>query len=174
MSEQDMNRPTVHLHLVPMNLAERATALKREAKDYGEAKARAGIWKTDEAEERARAEIDQLLGPTPEEAGHRFFIAADESGRRAGWVWTGPPPGGSGERYAWIYNIEIDEALRGRGLGRALLASTEEALRSQGCREVRFNVFSWNKVAVALYESAGYEVLSRYETGMEMRKRLLP
>lgn len=168
-----MTRRSVRVDLVPMSAAERAAALAKEAKDYGEAKARAGFWKRDVAEERARAEIAELLGPTPEEAGHRFLKAVDASGRRVGWVWTGPPPGASVERRVWIYNIEIDEGLRGQGLGRALLAATEDALRVQGCPEVRLNVFLWNTVAVSLYESAGYEVVSRYETGMEMRKRLV-
>lgn len=169
-----MTRRAVRVRLVPMTRTERAAALAREAKEYGEAKARAGFWDRDGAEARARAEIRALLGSAPLASGHRFLKAMGPSGRRVGWVWTGPPPGGSVGRHAWIYNIEIDAALRGRGLGRALLTATEGTLRDQGCPEVRLNVFTWNEVAAALYASAGYEVVSRYQTGMEMRKRLAP
>ncbi len=161
--------------LIPMSGAERSESLEREASEYAEAKFRAGLWSRSEAPALAREEIARTLGERPDEEGHRFLKALDMEGQRVGWVWTGPVPGSRPlDPARWIYQIQIEESVRGRGFGRALLRATEEVLQHAGCPELRLNVFSWNLPAISLYESAGYETVSRYESGREMRKCLAP
>lgn len=164
---------TQMVHLVLMTGAERDEALRREAADYAEAKARAGFWSREESLPRARAEIADLVGSDPAARGHEFFAGHDAGGGRVGWVWFGPVPGAKPSRTTrWLYQIVVEDAFRGKGYGRGLFESVERRLRDEGVDELLLNVFAWNPVAIALYSSAGYETASESERNFEMRKRL--
>ena len=69
-----------------------------------------------------------------------------------GWLWLAP----AGADSLFVYDIEIDEPHRGRGLGRATMLAAEDMARAAGYRFVRLNVFGWNTGAQALYRSLGY------------------
>lgn len=166
-------RPGPTVHLVRMTAAERDEALRQEAIEYAEAKARAGFWSREESLARAQQEIAGLVGPNPEKRGHAFFVALDEADRQVGWVWHGPVPGSKTARgRRWLFQIVVDEPRRGKGYGRGLLRSVERQLRRDGVRELYLNVFRWNEVALALYRRSGYEVVSEGERNLQMRKRL--
>jgi ribosomal protein S18 acetylase RimI-like enzyme len=72
----------------------------------------------------------------------------------AGWLWLGPHP--HREDGVFVYDIEIDEALQGRGLGRATMLAAEELAREAGLGHIGLNVFGWNTTAEGLYRSLGY------------------
>lgn len=167
------SRPAPAVRLVPMTEAERDEALRDEAADYAKAKTRAGFWSREESLGRARAEIASLVGSDPAKRGHEFFVGVDDAGRRVGWAWYGPVPGSKPSKTTrWLFQIVVDEALRGNGFGRGLLQALEQRLRDEGADELRLNVFRWNSVAIALYRSAGYEAASEGERNLEMRKSL--
>ncbi len=158
---------------MPMTKEERRAALEGEAAEYGEAKARAGFWTREVARDRAREEIASLVGPDPAKRGHAFFFGVNAGGERVGWTWVGPVPGTRPARtQRWLFQILVDEAVRGRGYGRALLAAVERHLAKAGVRELRLNVFRYNEVAIGLYSSAGYEVVRDEAKNLEMRKAL--
>jgi ribosomal protein S18 acetylase RimI-like enzyme len=100
-------------------------------------------------------------------AGHRLLVI-EQDGDPIGMVWVGPHPQRP-ERSdsVWLYNIEIDQACRGRGAGRAALELLEQRLRADGRTELALNVFGHNSVARHLYSSAGYR-----EVAVTMAKRL--
>ena len=62
---------------------------------------------------------------------------------------------------------EIDEAFRGRGLGRAAMVFAEQEAQRLGIAKVALNVFGGNEVARGLYRSLGYA-----ETAVHMEKRV--
>jgi ribosomal protein S18 acetylase RimI-like enzyme len=68
---------------------------------------------------------------------------------------------------AYVFDIAIEEAERGKGLGRATMLAAEEYVRRQGQAEIGLNVFGFNEPARALYESLGYHVVA-----VQMRKQL--
>jgi ribosomal protein S18 acetylase RimI-like enzyme len=78
-------------------------------------------------------------------------VLADD-GQPVGWLWLAP----AGADSLFVYDIEIDEPHRGRGLGRATMLAAEDVARAAGHRFVRLNVFGWNTGAQALYRSLGY------------------
>lgn len=91
--------------------------------------------------------------------GQWLYAVEDGEGTRVGLLWLGDP--GSGETdVLWVYDIEIDPAHRGRGLGRDTMLLAEEEARRLGRRRVKLNVFARNTVARALYLSLGYEEMS--------------
>ncbi len=166
-------RPQPEVRLLPMTDDQRAAALEGEAAEYGEAKARAGFWPRGVARDRAREEIASLVGPDPAKRGHAFFFGVDANGERVGWTWVGPLPGARPVRtQRWLFQILVDERLRGRGYGRGLLVALERHLAAEGVRELRLNVFRHNEVAIALYSSAGYEVVRDEARNLELRKAL--
>lgn len=59
-------------------------------------------------------------------------------------------------RVIFIYDVEIDAAYRGRGLGRAAMLLAEREALARGIRRIELNVFGGNTVARKLYTSLGY------------------
>jgi ribosomal protein S18 acetylase RimI-like enzyme len=93
-----------------------------------------------------------------------FVVEAD--GERVGVLWLAEREHGR-EKQCYIYDIEIDEAHRGRGFGRAAMQLAEAQARSHGLHNIALNVFGGNEVARNLYRSLGY-----IETSVQMAKDL--
>ncbi len=87
-------------------------------------------------------------------AGGGFWVVEDENGRVVGTAgyrpWAGLP--GTAE----IRKMYLLPCIRGRGLGRRLLAFLEDQARAAGHERVMLETASVLREAVALYEQAGY------------------
>jgi len=167
-----MSRPTIRL--IPVSPAEYGDFVTDQIREFAEQKVRAGHWRTEEARELSRHAVESFLPHGGPSEGHRVYRAVDTSDRGVGWIWVGPPPVrplNLPTRW-WLYQITVDAPLRGKGYGRAMLAATEELVSREGGRELYLNVFRWNSVARALYDSAGYAVVHDSETETGMRKPL--
>ena len=70
---------------------------------------------------------------------------------------------GRGSGLARLYSIAVDEAARGQGLGRRLLADAEAQARAAGCRGLRLEVRQDNAAANAFYQAAGYRPLAELQ-----------
>jgi ribosomal protein S18 acetylase RimI-like enzyme len=97
------------------------------------------------------------------EAGIRQFL---ERNPRTCFVAEGAPEGG-GElagvilaghdgRRGYIYHVLVREEDRGRGLGRALVAAAEEALRGEGIHKAALVAFKTNEGGNRFWEQRGY------------------
>lgn len=121
----------------------------------------------DERTATRRADDSQstyFAGGRPVE-GHVVF-AVVVGGERVGVLWVGPHPDGL-DGVAWVWDIEIDAAQRGQGLGRDTMRAAEDWARQAGYASLALNVFGFNTVARTLYESMGFET-----TSLQMRKAL--
>ncbi len=96
-----------------------------------------------------------------------LHVVEDDEGRRVGIVWWAIQTSQVGMRRAYLYAIEIDEAERRRGLGRAAMLALEDEVREHGLARIELNVFGGNEVARGLYRSLGYA-----ESAVYMVKRL--
>jgi len=121
------------------------------------------------ARAKSKADHESLLSDGLETPDVYLCAVADQGGRRVGIVWWAAKTNSVGERYAFLYSIEIDEAERGRGLGRAAMAAFEGDARAHGLDRIELNVFGGNAVARGLYRSLGY-----VESAVYMRKHLPP
>lgn len=65
-------------------------------------------------------------------------------------VWTGSED-------AWLEDVFVDEAARGKGYGRILVTAAVERARSRGCGRIQLDANRDNEPAVRLYESLGFE-----------------
>ena len=90
--------------------------------------------------------------------GNAAFVADGNDGRLAGVITTHrttvlhrPKPVGR------ITSLVVDEALRGQGLGKALVAAAEVALKEAGCGLLEITSNLRRADAHAFYERLGYE-----------------
>ena len=97
--------------------------------------------------------------------GHVLFdvVVGDD---RAGHLWIGPGAPDDNDHW-WVWDIEIAEAWRGRGVGRAAMELAEREVTARGGSEIGLNVMAHNTPARNLYESLGY-----HEASVRMRKPL--
>ena len=62
----------------------------------------------------------------------------------------------SAAKRAFIYDIQIDEAFRGKGYGEATMNRLEVELQARNVRQIGLSVFGENQVASHLYKKLGY------------------
>lgn len=138
--------------LAPMTPVEVEEFLQGAVETYAAEREAAG-----ESRELARktssATFDELLPGGRPGPGHALFTLRHE-GERAGLVWvTRRWP-----TQAWVYDVEVVPALRGRGLGAAAMVHAARWTREQGVPWLGLNVFGPNTHARGLYERLGYVV----------------
>jgi GNAT superfamily N-acetyltransferase len=99
------------------------------------------------------------FGPTP-----RFWaLIAELDGAPAGFAlyftsystWRGH----HGIRLEDLY---VTPALRGRGIGKALLVRLAQIAIEQGCPRLEWDVLDWNTPAIAVYERIGAQILTEW------------
>ena len=78
-----------------------------------------------------------------------------------------------GSRRARLYSIALSPGEHGRGLGRFLLRSSENAARAHDAAFMRLEVRTDNPAAIALYEKNGYRAFGRIEDYYEDGARRL-
>lgn len=61
-------------------------------------------------------------------------------------------------RHALIGTLCVATAMRGRGIGRALMAHAEEWAATHGAGDIRLEVWEFNTAARRLYEELGYSI----------------
>ena len=161
--------------LIPLDDAEYADFAERQVEEYARQNVRAGAWTAEEAPARAREAQADLLADRLRDAGHVFLKGVTPEGARVGWLWVAPAPpflGADLDRKRWLSQITVEEDLRGRGYGKALLEALHRWLAEHGVEELYLRVFDWNVAARRLYASAGYELVRQFPTDTHLRKRI--
>jgi ribosomal protein S18 acetylase RimI-like enzyme len=138
----------------------------RQMADYAAEIAASGSLPPEAAREKAERDTARTLSAGVNTPGQWIFrLLAGE--KPVGWLWLGVAPPGGDPAMAWVYQVEVDEPMRGRGYGRAAMRLAEQEARSRGMTSVGLNVHGSNKTALSLYESLGYEVMTQ-----QMRKHV--
>ena len=71
-----------------------------------------------------------------------------------------------------LEDLFVDEAARGSGLGRALVAATIDRARERGCRRLELDVNERNATALRLYESFGFSATANPYGARDLYLRL--
>jgi ribosomal protein S18 acetylase RimI-like enzyme len=137
------------------------------AEEYAVEQVAAGRWEREGAVQRARDENAQLLPEGLQTERMLILRGVDTDGEPVGRAWVALDHPRAAPDVAFLYDIEVTVTRRGRGLGRALLDAVEDATRQAGAAALELNVFGHNDAAIALYSSAGYDVVTQ-----QMRKSL--
>lgn len=162
------NGAMIDLILRPMTSNEFEDFHSRLLAEYAAVNADAGNWSTEEADELSIKAMAELLPEGLETPDALLCIAENSAEEMIGHLWVGLKRGaGLASPRAWIFDIEVAQAHRGKGYGRALLVAAEQEIAHHGVGAVGLNVFGTNTIARSLYESAGYDI-----TQIQMRKEL--
>lgn len=65
-------------------------------------------------------------------------------------------------RRLFLEDLFVREPFRGRGIGKALLASVARIAVQENCYGVQWEVLEWNEKAIELYKSLGAEFLDQW------------
>src|SRR5687768_4487277 len=87
---------------------------------YAEGMIAFGGMSGEHAEAKAVRDVAAVLPHGVATEGAQLWVVEDERGTRVGTVFLGVREGG-----AWLYDITIEEAARGRGFGRASMLALE-------------------------------------------------
>jgi ribosomal protein S18 acetylase RimI-like enzyme len=135
--------------------------------EYAREMAAAGNVSQEEARAASEKQFADLLPDGLESPGQHIFTIWDQQNERSvGMVWLGERAHGQTSQ-AVIYDIRVDEGLRGQGYGSAALQAVEEVVQDLDLPEIWLHVFGHNTGARRLYDRLGYEV-----TNVTMRKKL--
>lgn len=74
-------------------------------------------------------------------------------------------PGTVSKKQMRLDSICVDEALRGKGLGKAMVADVRALAKAFGCREIILSVHPENDEAVGFYQKCGFRIRT---IGMDM------
>ena len=98
--------------------------------------------------------LDQLLKSHPT----LFVLLAREAGGRAlGYAMCQKTISSfEGAPSVNLHDIYLEESVRGRGVGRAMIATLEKKARSMGCRKITLEVDRENTGAQRLYRELGF------------------
>ncbi|MDA4136857.1 MAG: GNAT family N-acetyltransferase [Thaumarchaeota archaeon] len=109
--------------------------------------------------ERSRDEFRSLLPRGRLTKNNYVYSIVDENdaGRVVGIIWYAVDHPDFAKNTLYIYDIRIEEHLRGKGYGRAALLLLEERARALGKRRIALHVFAHNERARRLYEELGYK-----------------
>ena len=153
--------------LVPMSEAAFADFQRSSIEGYARQNVASGRWPPESALELARAEQERLLpdGLASKNA-YLFEIFDSQTQSAVGSLWVAVQEA-TGTPRAYVYNVEIGEAHRGKGHARRAFQALEAFCRSLGVTTIGLHVFAFNTPARRLYEALGYEA-----TGINMQKRL--
>ena len=89
----------------------------------------------------------------------RIFIAYIND-RPAGFVQLYPFFTSVGMRRTWVLNdLYVDEMVRGKGIGRALIEHVQELCQQEGRAGIMLETEVHNKVGNALYQSSGFNLI---------------
>jgi ribosomal protein S18 acetylase RimI-like enzyme len=161
--------PVEGVRLRPMRDDEWDAWRARTVSEYADEKVRNKGVTPGKALTQAEQETTALLSGGLGTPGHHLFVAENDAGTRVGYLWFGPRLGDPDPDVAWLYDIFVEEAARGRGFGRAMMERLEVAARELGHHRIELNVFGDNVPAKRLYEAAGYLEMTR-----QLRKDLDP
>lgn len=93
-------------------------------------------------------------------AGQEFFVA-EEGGAVLGFVTYGQFRGGNGYRHAMEHTIILAPRARGKGAGRALMATLEDHARAGGVHLMVGGISAENAAGVAFHAAMGFAEAGR-------------
>ena len=149
------------IKLEPIQQEDYEHFLEREIRVYAEDHVRNGNWPAEGAIERSRKEFEHYLPDGIRSKDQYLYSIVDDHENKIGVLWVQVK-----DQKAFIFDLVIDEAFRGRGYGKQALLAMDETLKSMDVEWVGLHVFGDNIAAQELYQKAGYQV-----SGIHMNKK---
>lgn len=94
-------------------------------------------------------------------ASDAVYVVAEEGTEVVGFATFGPFRGGPGYVHTMEHTIYLDEAARGKGVGRALMAALEVAAKGRGVHVLVAGVGGENSSGIAFHKAMGFVEVGR-------------
>jgi GNAT superfamily N-acetyltransferase len=115
----------------------------------------------DAVENTIEALTDALFGAQPRVFAH----VVERGGGIVGIaVWFLTYSTWTGRHGVWLEDLYVDEAQRGRGYGKALIASLAAVCLEREYSRLEWTVLDWNAPSIAFYRSLGAQPMSEWTT----------
>ena len=102
-----------------------------------------------------------LFGQTP----HAFAHVVERDGEIVGIaIWFLTYSTWTGTHGIWLEDLFVDDAQRGRGYGKALMASLAAVCVERGYARFEWSVLDWNEPSIAFYRSIGAVPMDEWTT----------
>lgn len=102
-----------------------------------------------------------LFGPRPQAFAH---VVAREDAIVGIAVWFVTYSTWTGTHGIWLEDLFVDDAQRGRGYGKALIASLAALCIERGYRRLEWTVLDWNEPSIAFYRAIGADPMAEWTT----------
>ena len=152
--------------LVPMDEEAFSRYSDWSVKNYADEKVKAGNWPLEGSLERSREEFNKLLKDGLRTENNYLYTAMDGD-RDVGILWIAIMKHDGVNDTIWIYDIVVNENMRGKGYGYQIMNALEEKARELNQSSISLHVFGHNTPAIELYKKCGYDI-----TNMVMQKNL--
>jgi ribosomal protein S18 acetylase RimI-like enzyme len=147
------------VRLRPLHESEFAAWEARSKARYADDMIRHAGLPPERAHDKAARDFARLFPDGLGSEEQHVWVIEDSEGT-VGHGWLGERDTPESGRFAYVYEIEIDEAYRGLGYGRAGMLLLEAEARALDHNRIELNVFGGNEVARGLYQSLDYEELA--------------
>ena len=102
-----------------------------------------------------------LFGQKP----HAFAHVVERGGEIVGIaIWFLTYSTWTGTHGIWLEDLYVDDAQRGRGYGKALMASLAAVCVERGYARFEWSVLDWNEPSIAFYRSIGAVPMDEWTT----------
>jgi ribosomal protein S18 acetylase RimI-like enzyme len=145
------------LELKFMNQIDYETYLERAIPKIAIEYVESGVCSREQSMDYAKAIINDVLKDGLETK-DQFLFQVLKDGVSIGILWYGKRT----EHEAFIYDIELDEAYRGKGLGKQVMLLAENHAKQNGYTKMTLHVFGHNQTAISLYQKMGYITFSMH------------
>jgi GNAT superfamily N-acetyltransferase len=115
----------------------------------------------DAVENTVEALTETLFGPEP----RAFAHVVERDGEIVGIaIWFLTYSTWTGRHGIWLEDLFVDDAQRGRGYGKALIASLAAVCVERGYSRLEWTVLDWNAPAIAFYRSLAATPMDEWTT----------
>lgn len=115
----------------------------------------------DAVENTADAITETLFSEEPKAFAH----VVDRDGEIVGIaIWFLTYSTWTGRHGIWLEDLFVNDTQRGRGYGRALIASLAEVCVERGYSRLEWTVLDWNDPAIAFYRALGAQPMGEWTT----------
>lgn len=126
---------------------------------------RAQLWPDGPVAEHRKELTDLLASGRNGTLPMAILVAADDDGTPVGFLEVGLRSHADGcdpaQPVGFVEGWFVDETLRHRGIGRALMQAAEEWSRALGCREMASDTWVDHEQSIRAHQALGFEIVDR-------------
>lgn len=149
---------SVEIDLQPLEAHSYSDFMLKLQDRYAQDRMESNMLSKEKAIEFTHEQWASLLPEGQSTEGHYFFELINHAGGSnigVSWLFVSPT-----NRSSFIFELFLEPASRGLGLGKAVLLALEDFAKASGAKTLGLNVFATNSRAKSLYEAFGFRDVS--------------